>query len=100
MANIAHFAGGSDSTEQAYMKGWLNQFKAIIEDTLYGGSVKTFGKDPFTSIINPFEFQEVQNYLEDGISLMTFFGHAASGYGFSRKILMNQLIGIIKENTH
>ena len=84
--NIAHFAGGSDSAEQAYMNGWLNQFKSIIEDTLYGGSVKTFGKDPFTSIINPFEFQEVQNYLEDGISLMTFFGHAASGYGFSQNI--------------
>mgnify|MGYP003950785879 CR=1 FL=1 len=84
--NIAHFAGGSDSTQQAYMNGWLNIFKNIIEDTLYGGKVKTFGKDPFSSIINPFEFQEVQNYLEDGISLMTFFGHASSGGGFSQNI--------------
>ena len=84
--NIAHFSGGSDSTEQAYMSNKLLEFQNIIEDTLFGGKVKKFGKNPFTSIIDPLEFQVVQDYLEEGISLMTFFGHAASGYGFSQNI--------------
>jgi len=84
--NIAHFSGGSDSLEQAYMNNYLEEFKNIIEDTLFGGRVKKFGKDPFTSIINPLEFQNVQNYLEEGISLMTFFGHSSAGYGFSQNI--------------
>jgi hypothetical protein len=84
--NIVHFAGGSDSTEQAYMRNNLSLFKKIIEDTLYGGYVRTFGKDPFSSIINPFEFQEVQNIVENGVSLITFFGHASSGGGFSQNI--------------
>ena len=84
--NIAHFSGGSDSTEQAYMNNKLLEFQNIIEDTLFGGQVKKFGKDPFTSVIDPYEFQIVQDYLEEGISLMTFFGHASSGYGFSQNI--------------
>ena len=84
--NIAHFSGGSDSSEQAYMNNYLEQFQNIIEDTLFGGQVKKFGKNPFTSTIDPLEFQIVQNYLEEGISLMTFFGHASSGYGFSQNI--------------
>ena len=84
--NIIHFSGGSDSTEQAYMSNNLNIFKTIIEDTLYGGKVQTFGKDPFSSVINPFEFQEIQTIVEEGLSIMTFFGHASSGGGFSQNI--------------
>ena len=84
--NILHFSGGSDSTEQAYMKNWLTLFKDVIEDTLFGGEVSSFGKDPFSSIINPTEFQEVQQHLEEGVSLITFFGHASSGGGFSQNI--------------
>jgi hypothetical protein len=45
--NIAHFSGGSDSSEQAYMNNYLEQFQNIIEDTLFGGQVKKFGKNPF-----------------------------------------------------
>lgn len=84
--NIIHFSGGSDSSEQAYMSNNLNLFKRIIEDTLYGGKVKTFGKDPFSTVINPFEFQEIQTIVENGVSIMTFFGHASSGGGFSQNI--------------
>lgn len=84
--NILHFSGGSDSTEQAYMKTWLNLYKDVIEDTLFGGKVSSFGKDPFSSVINPSEFQEVQQFLEEGVSLITFFGHASSGGGFSQNI--------------
>ena len=68
------------------MNNKLFDLQNIIEDTLFGGQVKKFGKDPFTSVIDPYEFQIVQDYLEEGISLMTFFGHASSGYGFSQNI--------------
>ena len=84
--NIIHFSGGSDSSEQAYMNNRLNEFKSIIEDTLYGGNVHTFGKDPFSNIINPYEFQETQALVENGVSLITFFGHASAGGGFSQNI--------------
>ena len=84
--NIAHFSGGSDSSEQVYIKNRLNDFENIIKDTLFGGVVKNFGKNPFTSQIDFTEFQKVQDYLEEGVSIMTFFGHSSSGYGFSQNI--------------
>ena len=84
--NIAHFAGGSGTSEQVYIKNRLNDFENIIKDTLFGGVVKNFGKNPFTSQIDFTEFQKVQDYLEQGVSIMTFFGHSSSGYGFSQNI--------------
>ena len=84
--NIAHFAGGSDSSEQVYIKNRLKDFENTIKDTLFGGNVKNFGKNPFTSQIDFTEFQNVQEYLEEGVSIMTFFGHSSSGYGFSQNI--------------
>ena len=80
------------------MNNYLEQFKNIIEDTLFGGRVKKFGKNPFTSTIDPLEFQIVQNYLEEGISLMTFLDILLLAMDLV-KILTNQRTGIIKENT-
>lgn len=84
--NVLHFGGGSDSLEQVQLGTLLNNFKQVIEDTLYGGLVKTYTKDPTSSVINSDDFFEVQESLEDGVSLITFFGHASNGGGFSQNI--------------
>ncbi len=42
--NIAHFSGGSDSSEQAYMNNYLEQFQNIIEDTCSAAELKSLGK--------------------------------------------------------
>ena len=63
---------------------WLNIYKNIVEDTLYGGHVYTFNKDPFSNDINDFQF--VQSKLEEGVSIITFFGHSGSSIGFSQNI--------------
>ena len=83
---ILHFGGGSDSTEQAYISNWLSYFENSIEDTLFGGDVYTFSKDPFSSTLNNNDFQLVSSLLEDGVSLITFFGHSSSANGFSQNI--------------
>ena len=70
--NVLHFGGGSDSAEQAYINSWLNIYKNIVEDTLYGGHVYTFNKDPFSNDINNNDFQFVQSKLEEGVSIITF----------------------------
>jgi len=84
--NIIHFGGGSDSTEQNYINSWLSNFKTTIEDTLYGGFVHNFNKDPFSSTLNNNDFQLVSSLLENGVSLITFFGHSSSSNGFSQNI--------------
>lgn len=84
--NIAHFGGGSSASEQNYILSNFEIFENIIGDSYYGGLVKTFDYNPDELVANPFEFQEIQEILENGISLMTIFGHASSGGGFSLNI--------------
>lgn len=84
--NVLHFGGGTDSSEQVLLNSFLAGFEHIIEDTLFGGIVKSYTKDPTSSVINSDDFFSVQEDLEEGVSLITFFGHASSGGGFSQNI--------------
>lgn len=84
MKNILHFGGGSDITEQQLIKSYLSNYKAIIEDTLFGGYVRTFLKTT-TAPIQINQSDSLRNIINNGVSLMTFFGHA-SGTGFDQSI--------------
>ncbi|MBG15061.1 MAG: hypothetical protein CL853_01770 [Crocinitomicaceae bacterium] len=84
--NILHFGGGADTSEQNYITTWLSYFENTIEDTLFGGYVHNFSKDPFSNSLNNNDFQEVAELLEDGVSIITFFGHSGSAIGFSQNI--------------
>lgn len=84
--NVLHFGGGSDSAEQVILNSFLSDFEQTIEDTLFGAIVNSYTKDPNSSTINNQDFFEVQKKLEEGVSLITFFGHASSGGGFSQNI--------------
>ncbi|MCF8299373.1 MAG: hypothetical protein K9J13_17625, partial [Saprospiraceae bacterium] len=80
MKRVLHFGGGGDATEQQELAGYLNSYKEIIEDTLFGGNVTSFWK---TSTV-PFQITQadvIKEYINGGVSLMTFFAHAA-GIGF------------------
>jgi hypothetical protein len=83
MKNVLHFAGGTGSLHTDII-GWLDGFKSIIEDTLFGGSVRTFEKTT-TEPIQINQSDSLKNIINSGVSLMTFFGHAASN-GFDISI--------------
>lgn len=83
MKNILHFAGGTGQLHIDLL-GYLNQFKATIEDTLFGGYVRTFEKTT-TEPIQINQSDSLKNIINNGVSLMTFFGHAA-GIGFDISI--------------
>lgn len=84
--NVLHFGGGSDQSEQTILTNYLQGFKTTIEDTLFGGLVSSYYKDPTSQVFNSQDFFDVQNELEEGVSLITFFGHASTGGGFSQNI--------------
>ena len=84
--NVLLFGGGTDSIEQSQLNYYLENFKEIIEDTLFGGMVDSYLKDPTISVINTQDFFEVQQKLSEGVSLITFLGHASNGGGFSQNI--------------
>lgn len=84
MKQVLHFGGGTSIGEQAMLKSYLNSYKATIEDTLYGGTVKDFFKTS-TSPIEINSSDTLRDLINNGVSLMTFFGHA-SGTGFDQSI--------------
>lgn len=76
MKNVLHFGGGRDENEQGYIRDALNSYKTIIEDTLMAAQVYSFFKtstDPIQA--NQSEF--LKQLIDSGVSIMTFFSHAA-----------------------
>lgn len=84
MKNVLHFGGGSNSSEQSTFSTYLHNYEMIVEDTLFGGYVSTFLKnssDPIQITVS----DSVRDLINNGVTLMTFFGHAASS-GFDQNI--------------
>ncbi len=82
---ILHFGGGSNSFEHTLFQSYLNNYKNQLEGTLFGGNVKSYFKttsDP----INPVSLSEVTERINDGVSFMTFFGHASASNGFDSNV--------------
>ncbi|WP_107039841.1 putative type IX secretion system sortase PorU2 [Brumimicrobium mesophilum] len=81
---VIHFGGGSTSQEQSLLQSYLNGMKNSIEGPDYGGNVTSYFKET-SNPFNPVQSSEVRELLENGVSLMTFFGHA-TGDGFDQNI--------------
>lgn len=84
MKNIIHFGGGGTLLEQNLFKSFLNNYKNIIENPMFGGDVSSHFKtssDPIGII----ESDEINDRIKKGVSLMCFFGHG-SGSGFDANI--------------
>ncbi len=76
MKNILHFGGGASIDEQDRLAAHLSEYRDMIEDTLFGGTVTTFLKSS-SDPIQIDQSQFLQNMIDSGCSMMTFFGHAA-----------------------
>lgn len=72
-----HIAGSSDQNLQTYLLNTLSNAAAKFESGEKGGLVHTFRKtstDPVEQAGN----EAINNYIDRGVNLMTFFGHASS----------------------
>lgn len=77
MKKILHFSGGSVGSELLQIRAFMDSYKHIIEDTLFGGNVQTFQK----TSSQPFQITQVDsitNLINDGVQLINFFGHGSS----------------------
>lgn len=84
MKNVLHFGGGTSPGEQSSFKYYLNGYKNTIIDTSFGGVVTSYFKTSSAPIqIN--QSDTLRDQIENGVSIMTFFGHA-SGTGFDQSI--------------
>lgn len=83
MKNIVHIIGGGETSENDLFSFYLNQYKNIIQDTLYGGNVETFSKSS-NAAVQLIAGQRIDELFSEGISLLTYFGHSsASTLGFN-----------------
>ncbi len=81
---VLHFGGGSTSGEQNAFKYYLNGYRDTIQNIKYGGNVKSFFKSSSAPIqINTSD--TLRDLINNGVSLMTFFGHA-SGSSFDQSL--------------
>ncbi len=77
MKNIAHVIGGKDNSESDLFSIYMNSFKRIIEDTLYGGKVETFSKSS-TAAVQIIASQRIEELFNEGLSMVSYFGHSSA----------------------
>ncbi len=77
MKNIVHVIGGKDSSESGQFQYYLDGYKNIIEDTLYGGKVETFKKSS-TAAVQIIASKRIEELFNEGISFLGYFGHSSA----------------------
>ena len=77
MKNMLHTIGGSDSLENAQFGVYMNGYKNIIEDTLYGAHVETFAKTSVAAIEQQ-QSQRIADLFQEGLSYVKYFGHSSA----------------------
>ena len=74
---ILHFVGGTDASQQATFQSYMNSMESIIENEYFGGHVSTTAKSD-DNPLNPSELNDLMTRIQEGVSMITFFGHAAA----------------------
>ncbi|HET6723795.1 MAG TPA: C25 family cysteine peptidase, partial [Chitinophagaceae bacterium] len=77
MKNVVHVMGGSEDDLVAQLTGYMNKYKQIISDTLFGGNVTTFKKTS-AEAVQQLGDQQMKNLFAEGISQLVYFGHSSA----------------------
>ncbi|MGN6493813.1 MAG: C25 family cysteine peptidase [Agriterribacter sp.] len=76
MKNIVHAIGGGDAELSAQIGGYMNQLRNIIQDTLYGGNVKSFSKT--SAVASQLTSEGLKALFAEGIGILNYFGHSSA----------------------
>jgi hypothetical protein len=71
--NILHLSGGLAQGENLRFKSFVDMYKNIAESSIFGASVKTIQK----TTTNEIETVNISRELNEGVSLITLFGHSS-----------------------
>jgi hypothetical protein len=78
MKDVLHFSGGTSTNEQISFRAYLNNYGQIVRDTLWGAEVSSYAKTSSAPIDEALS-TVIRNRINRGVSLITFFGHSATG---------------------
>ena len=74
--HVIHFTGGTETAQQNEFQGYMNNMEAKIEGSLFGAEVDRVYKST-SNPLDPTVLQGVTDRISDGVSLMSYFGHAS-----------------------
>lgn len=78
-----HIAGGSDLSLQSYLVNSLNNAETKYRGPFIGGNIFNLKKNT-TDPIDQGEYATVNSHYENGINLITFFGHSSpNGFDYN-----------------
>jgi hypothetical protein len=77
MKQILHVTGGKDSSENNTFKTYMNNYKSIVEDTLYGGIVESFSKTS-TGTVQQASSLRIEELFNQGLGFVGYFGHSSA----------------------
>lgn len=78
MKRIIHLGGGSGASEQQIIKNYLTSMGNVLETNMFGANVYSFYKattDPIQTTVS----DQIFKNINDGSSIITFFGHSSPG---------------------
>jgi hypothetical protein len=77
MKQFIHVTGGKDSSENNTFKTYMNNYKSIVEDTLYGGIVESFSKTS-TGTVQQASSLRIEELFNQGLGFVGYFGHSSA----------------------
>jgi hypothetical protein len=77
MKKVVNIIGGKDSSDNDLFGYYMNNYKNIIEDTLFGANVETFSKSSSASV-QLLASKRISDLFSSGISMVAYFGHSSS----------------------
>src|SRR5258705_956348 len=77
MKNVVHVIGGNEPALVNQLNTYMNKYKQIISDTLFGANVSTFRKSS-TETIQALSDQQLKNLFAEGLNQLAYFGHSSS----------------------
>lgn len=81
---ILHFVGGDGEALSNKLEAYMNGYKQIIEDSLYGGKVTTFRKNTNAPIQTTIS-DSIKRTINRGSGIFTLFGHGSRA-GFDQAV--------------
>jgi len=77
MKNVVHVIGGNEPALVTQLSTYMNKYKQIISDTLFGANVTTFKKSS-TETIQQLADQQLKSLFAEGLNQVTYFGHSSA----------------------